>query len=295
MVEKVQVVNEKYFSITLDRKHQSPVLLASSEGGVNIEDIAARNPDAIKVLPIDINKGLNHHDAELFAEKMGYSGHLIKEAADVILKLFTTFVKKDCLMIEINPFATVRNEKGVEAIQIIDSKVTIDDNANFRQRDIEEIVDKSGKNELELDAESHGLNFIHLDGNIGCLVNGAGLAMATMDIIKLHGGNPANFLDVGGGASVDAMVHSLRILESDKQVESILVNIFGGILRCDNIAKAILTGTKQWGLKKKIVLRLKGTNADIAKKIIQESNLPNIEFCDDFDKSARLAVSGKLH
>lgn len=294
LVEKVDVVKEKYLSITLDRKHQCPVLLASSEGGVNIEETAEKNPDAIKILPVDVKQGLTQEAADNFAASLGYTGELIAQASAIFRNLYECFVKKDCLMVEINPLATIRNKNGKEEVQVIDSKVSIDDNANFRQKDIEAIVDRSGKNPIELEADSYGLNFIRLDGNIGCLVNGAGLAMATMDIIKLHGGSPANFLDVGGGADLEAMVQALRLLNEDTQVQSILVNIFGGILRCDELVKAIIKGTEKYNLKKPIVLRLKGTNSEIAAKMIRESNFPHIEFCDDLDQATQKVVT-KLH
>lgn len=293
VVEKVNVIKERYLSITLDRKNQCPVMLASSEGGVNIEDIAEKNPSAIKILPINVKTGLTKDQAHKFAEELGFKGDTINQAQEIFINLYEAFVKKDCLMIEINPLATVLNN-GKEQVLVIDSKVSIDDNAGFRQKDIVDIVDLSGKNPIEKEAESFGLNFIRLDGNIGCLVNGAGLAMATMDIIKLHGGNPANFLDVGGGADLDAMVEALRLLNQDTQVQSILVNIFGGILRCDVLVQAIIKGTEKYKLKKPIVLRLKGTNSDIAADLIRNSKIPHIKFCDDFDQAAKLAVNNKI-
>jgi len=293
VVEKVHVLRERYLSITLDRKNQCPVFLASTEGGVNIEDIAEKNPSAIKILPVNVVTGLTREQARKFAEELEFTGDTIKQAEDLFINLYEAFVKKDCLMVEINPLATIL-EEGKEVVKVIDSKVSIDDNANFRQKDIEAIVDDSGKNPVEKEAESFGLNFIRLDGNIGCLVNGAGLAMATMDIIKLHGGSPANFLDVGGGADLDAMIEALRILNQDSQVKSILVNIFGGILRCDVLVEAIIKGTEKYNLKKPIVLRLKGTNSDIAAELIRKSNFPHIQFCDDLDKATQLAVNNKI-
>ena len=204
IVEKVDVVTEKYFSISLDRKYGGPVLLASAEGGVNIEDISHNNPDAIKILPIDYLKGLSEEQALEYVKSLGYKGDQATQAKDIVLKLYQAFCKLDATMIEINPLATVR-QNGLEKVQVIDSKISIDENARYRQKEIDEMIDISGKNQIELDAEKYNLNYIHLDGNIGCLVNGAGLAMATMDIIKLHGGNPANFLDVGGGAEEDGV------------------------------------------------------------------------------------------
>lgn len=204
IVEKVEVVDEKYFSITLDRKFQGPVLLASSEGGVNIEEISAKNPDAIKVLPVDYLKGLNEAETLKYVQSLGYTGDLANQARDIVLKLYKAFCENDALMVEINPLATIK-ENGKEKVSVIDSKVSIDENAKFRQKELASMIDISGKNKMELEAEKYNLNFIRLDGNIGCLVNGAGLAMATMDIIKLHGGNPANFLDVGGSAEEEGV------------------------------------------------------------------------------------------
>lgn len=291
IVEGLSIINERYLSITLDRKHQSPVILASSEGGVNIEDIAEKNPSAIKILPIDVKTGLLKDQAIKFAKDLLFKGDEIDQAADIFLKLYKTFVEKDCLMIEINPLVTVKNEKGKVEVVVADSKVSIDENANFRQKDIEEMVDNSNQNEIEKEAISYGLNFIRLDGSIGCLVNGAGLAMATMDIIKLHNGSPANFLDVGGGADIEGMVQALRILNKDNQVKSILVNIFGGILRCDDLVNAIIKGTTEYNLRKPIVLRLKGTNSFEARELIKKSNFSHIEFCDDLDLATKLAVN----
>ena len=296
IVEKVDVVKERYFSITLDRTHQSPVLIASLEGGMDIEQTAEKNPSAIKILPVNITKGLTKDQAVQFARDLKYeSEDLVNQAADIFMKLYDVFVSKDCLMIEINPLATVRNpETKKEEVMVIDSKVTIDDNASFRQKELASIIDNSDKNPIEKEAESYGLNFIRLDGDIGCLVNGAGLAMATMDIIKLHGGAPANFLDVGGGADMEAMIQALRLLNLDTQVKSILVNIFGGILRCDDLVNAIITGTKKYDLKKPIVLRLKGTNSKEAADLIRKSNFSNIQFCDDLDKATKLVVDSRI-
>jgi succinyl-CoA synthetase beta subunit len=262
IVEKVDVVAEKYFSISLDRKYGGPVLLASAEGGVNIEDISHSNPDAIKILPINYLKGLSEKETIDYVKSLGYKGDQVDQAKDIVMKLYTAFCKLDATMIEINPLATVRQD-GKEMVQVIDSKISIDENAKYRQKEVEGMIDLSNNNQIELDAEKYSLNYIHLDGSIGCLVNGAGLAMATMDIIKLHGGSPANFLDVGGSAEEEGMIEALRLLNNSGDVKSILVNIFGGILRCDLLVSAIIKATEKYSLKKNIVLRLKGTNSDI--------------------------------
>lgn len=294
-VEKVQVVDEKYFSISLDRKYQGPVLLASAVGGVTIEDIAHSNPSAIKILPVNYLKGLNEQDALNYVKSLGYTGDLVNQAKEIVMKLYKAFCDNDALMIEVNPLATVK-ENGVEKVMVIDSKVSIDENAKFRQVELDKIIDNSGKNPIELEADKYNLNYIRLDGNIGCLVNGAGLAMATMDIIKLHGGNPANFLDVGGSAEEEGMIEALRLLNNDPDVRSILVNIFGGILRCDLLVNAIIKATEKYNLQKAIVLRLKGTNSDKANEIIKNSGLKNIIFIQDLDEAAKKSVQiAKLH
>jgi succinyl-CoA synthetase beta subunit len=200
-------------------------------------------------------------------KSLGYTGDLALQARDIVMKLYKAFCDNDALMIEVNPLATVK-ENGVEKVLVIDSKVSIDENAKFRQVELSNIIDNSAKNPIELEADKYSLNYIRLDGNIGCLVNGAGLAMATMDIIKLHGGNPANFLDVGGSAEEEGMIEALRLLNNDPDVKSILVNIFGGILRCDLLVNAIIKATEKYNLKKAIVLRLKGTNSELVRKII---------------------------
>ena len=255
-------MDEKYFSISLDRQYQGPVLLASAEGGVNIEDISHSNPSAIKILPVNYLKGLSEADAFDYVKSLGYKGELALQAKDIVMKLYKVFCEKDALMIEVNPLATI-NENGIEKVLVIDSKVSIDENAKFRQADIADVIDTSAKAPQELEADKYNLNYIHLDGNIGCLVNGAGLAMATMDISKLHGGSPANFLDVGGSAEEEGMIEALRLLSNDSEVKSILVNIFGGILRCDLLVNAIIKATQKYNLTKSIVLRLKGTNSEL--------------------------------
>ncbi len=283
------MVNEKYFSISLDRKYQGPVLLASAEGGVNIEEISKTNPSAIKVLPVNYMKGLSEHEAFIYVQSLGYSGELAIQARDIVMKLYKIFCEKDALMVEVNPLATVR-ENGKERVLVIDSKVSIDENAKFRQQELADSIDISAKNLMELEAEKFNLNFIKLDGNIGCLVNGAGLAMATMDIIKLHGGEPANFLDVGGGAEEEGMMEALRLLDSAPEVKSILVNIFGGILRCDLLVNAIIKAYQKYNLQKSIVLRLKGTNSEKANEIIRNSGIKNIVYIQNLDDAAKMSV-----
>jgi succinyl-CoA synthetase beta subunit len=204
IISNIDVVAEKYFSISLDRKYGGPVMLASAQGGVNIEDISEKNPDAIKILPIDYLKGLSEKQAYDYVISLGYKGDQAEQAKHLVLNLYKAFCKIDATMIEINPLATVKHN-GVENVQVIDSKISIDENAKYRQKEIDHMIDLSNNNQIELDAEKYNLNYIHLDGSIGCLVNGAGLAMATMDIIKLHGGSPANFLDIGGSAEEEGV------------------------------------------------------------------------------------------
>ena len=225
IVEKLQINKEYYFAILNDRKHQGPVLIASSEGGMDIETVAATNPKAIVTQPIDIHKGLTDSVARDVATKIGFSGNGIDQAADIFQKLYKAFTEKDCTMIEINPLAELKNGK----VLCMDAKLGFDDNADFRQKDIFAERDFTQEDTREVEASKYQLNYIGLDGSVGCLVNGAGLAMATMDVLKLNGGDPANFLDVGGSASTKQVTAAFKIISSDERVNAIFVNIFGGI------------------------------------------------------------------
>ncbi|XP_035912640.1 succinate--CoA ligase [ADP-forming] subunit beta, mitochondrial isoform X1 [Anopheles stephensi] len=278
---------EFYFAVMMERAFNGPVLIASSQGGVNIEEVAAENPDAIVYEPIDINKGLQKDQAIQVAKKVGLNDKL-EETAKMLLNMYDLFVKKDALLIEINPYAEDAAETCEEYFAL-DAKMRFDDNAEFRQKDLFAKRDLTQEDKKEVEASKFDLNYIALDGSIGCLVNGAGLAMATMDIIKLHGGDPANFLDVGGGASVKAVKEAFKIITSDPKVHAILVNIFGGIMRCDVIAEGIIQATKELNIKMPIIVRLQGTNVNEAKDLIKKSKL-RILPKDDLDEAAMLSV-----
>lgn len=275
---------EYYFSIMMERAFNGPVVIASSQGGVNIEDVAAENPDAILYEPIDVIQGLTREVALKVADKVGLKDQR-DNTADMLLKLYDLFLKKDALLVELNPYA----ENADGRYLTLDAKMNFDDNADFRQKELFAKRDLTQQDEKEVEALKYNLNYIALDGSIGCLVNGAGLAMATMDIIKLHGGNPANFLDVGGGATANQVKEAFKIITSDPKVHTILVNIFGGIMRCDVIAEGIIAACKELNLNVPIVCRLQGTEVDTAKVLIASAGLKILP-TDDLDEAARLAV-----
>ncbi|XP_069749843.1 succinate--CoA ligase [ADP-forming] subunit beta, mitochondrial [Narcine bancroftii] len=276
---------EYYFAITMDRSFQGPVLIGSSHGGVNIEDVAAETPDAIIKEPVDIMEGIKREQAVKVAQQMDFPAARIHDAADVIVRLYELFLKYDATLIEINPM--VEDSSGM--VMCMDAKINFDSNASYRQKQVFDLQDWSQEDERDQEAAKADLNYIGLDGSIGCLVNGAGLAMATMDIIKLHGGTPANFLDVGGGATAQQVTQAFKLITSDKKVLAILVNIFGGIMRCDIIAQGIITAVLDLHLKIPIVVRLQGTRVDDAKALIAASSL-KILACDDLDDAARMVV-----
>ncbi|KAK7938696.1 hypothetical protein WMY93_002022 [Mugilogobius chulae] len=276
---------EYYFAITMERSFQGPVLIGSSQGGVNIEDVAAENPDAIVKEPIDIVEGIKMEQAVRVAKKMGFPAALVNEAAENMIKLYNLFIKYDASMVEINPM--VEDSSGI--VMCMDAKINFDSNAAYRQDKVFEMRDWSQEDPRDRQAAKADLNYIGLDGTIGCLVNGAGLAMATMDIIKLHGGTPANFLDVGGGATAHQVTEAFKLITSDRKVQAILVNIFGGIMRCDVIAQGIIMAVRDLDLKIPIVVRLQGTRVDDAKALIAASPL-KILACDDLDEAAKMVV-----
>jgi len=284
---------EYYCSITMDRglgdanSKFGPVLVASAAGGMNIEEVAMENPDAIVKHYIDISTGITDEQAYDIAERVGFpTSDATQQAANFFQKLYTLFEAKDCTTVEINPMSL--DYDGT--IMAMDAKVNFDDNAEFRQKDLFKLRDWSQEDAREARAAEADLNYIGLDGKIGCLVNGAGLAMATMDIIKLHGGSPANFLDVGGGATADQVTDAFALITSDPHVKAILVNIFGGIMRCDVIAQGIVNAAKKLSLGVPIVVRLQGTNVDEAKAIIAQSEM-KILSCDNLDEAAKLTTS----
>eukprot|EP00475_Leptophrys_vorax_P032498 TRINITY_DN5019_c0_g1_i1.p1 TRINITY_DN5019_c0_g1~~TRINITY_DN5019_c0_g1_i1.p1 ORF type:complete len:444 (+),score=122.14 TRINITY_DN5019_c0_g1_i1:330-1661(+) len=285
VVERMYLRRETYFAIAMDRAYQGPVLIASSQGGMDIEQVARDTPHKILKEPIDIMKGIQPGQLERLAAGMGFSKKAQPEAIETMRKLHKLFLDLDCTLVEINPMG----ETPEGRIKCIDAKLNFDANAEFRQKKVFSYRDKTQEDPREVAASEFDLNYIGLDGSIGCLVNGAGLAMATMDIIKLKGGNPANFLDLGGGANEGQVTKAFEILDKDPQVRAILVNIFGGIMRCDIIALGIIRAVQQLGLKKPLVVRLEGTNVDPAFKLIEDSGL-RILTSEDLDDAAAKAV-----
>lgn len=263
-------IKEYYFSITLDRSTSKLIIMASSEGGVNIEEVAEHSPEKIVREWIDPAVGMQGFQARKIAFKLGFEGEAFKNAVKFILKLYDAYMATDASMLEINPMLKTSDDK----IIAVDCKMDIDENALYRHKDLDAMRDESEEDPLEVEAHHHNLNYIKLDGNVGCMVNGAGLAMATMDMIKLSGGEPANFLDVGGGANPTTVEAGFRIILKDKNVKAILVNIFGGIVRCDRVAAGVVEAYKNIGeIPVPIIVRLQGTNAVEGAKIIDESGL----------------------
>merc|ERR1711920_713860 len=288
LAEKVQIADEKYFAILMDRGSGGPLMIGSKVGGTSIEDIAAADPTAIIKTPVDIMTGITDEVASNMATQMGYTGDQNKEATALISNLYKVFIGCDCTMLEINPLATLKDGR----VLVCDSKVNFDDNAEFRQKEIHAQRDTSQENAMEVEAKKYDLNYIKLDGSIACMVNGAGLAMSTMDLLSILGGSPANFLDVGGASTVETMTAAFKIIMGDPNVKSIFVNIFGGIARCDHIAEAVVAGVKAVGGNdaiKPLVVRLGGTNVEAGMKIIQESGV-NAFLTNDFTTGAKKAV-----
>jgi succinyl-CoA synthetase beta subunit len=261
---------EYYMSILLDRSKSKPVIMASTEGGMNIEEVAATHPDKIVKEWIEPSIGLQAFQARKIAFALGLEGNAFKEMVKFVNALYAAYMGLDASMFEINPVLKTSDNK----ILAVDGKVNLDDNALYRHKDLEELRDISEEDPLEVEAGKSGLNYVKLDGNVGCMVNGAGLAMATMDIIKISGGEPANFLDVGGGANAETVEAGFRIILKDPNVKAILINIFGGIVRCDRVANGVVEAYKKVGnIPVPIIVRLQGTNAEEGAKIIQESGL----------------------
>ena len=284
ITEALDIKKEYYFAITFDRSKNCDVFIVSDEGGVDIEEVAKNSPEKIVKAWIDdstdsLNNSIKKIITQLSIEK--YEDQI----DDIFRKLYKCYYESDCSLLEINPLIITEDDK----IIALDAKVNIDSNALFRHPDIMSYRDKSEENPLELQASEYGLNYIKLDGNVGCMVNGAGLAMATMDIIKHYGGEPANFLDVGGAANVDTIKNGFKIILSDSNVKSILINIFGGIVRCDRVANGVIQAVKELELDASVVVRLQGTNADVAKKILDESDISIIS-AETINEAAEKAV-----
>jgi succinyl-CoA synthetase beta subunit len=284
--EGCDIQKEYYIGLVLDRATSRVVLMGSEEGGTEIEEVAAATPEKIFKEVVDPVVGLAPYQARRLAFNMNIPHELLNKAVKFMTALYEAFVAKDCSIAEINPLVTT----GDGEVLALDAKLNFDDNAIYRHKDIQELRDLDEEDEKEIEASKYDLSYISLDGNIGCMVNGAGLAMSTMDIIKHYGGDPANFLDVGGGATAEKVTEAFKIILSDKNVKGIFVNIFGGIMKCDIIAEGVVAATKEVGLEIPLVVRLEGTNVDLGKKILSESGL-NIVAADSMADGAQKIVS----
>jgi succinyl-CoA synthetase beta subunit len=276
VAEAPPIKKEFYAAVLLDRASSRPLLMASAEGGMDIEEVAEKSPEKILKETIDPAVGMYPYQARKVAQQLGLTGDLINQATKLFLGLYKTWWESDASMVEINPLAIIEGKDGKLQLSAVDAKMGLDDNALYRHKNIQEMRDLAEEAPLEIEASKFNLNYIKLDGSIACLVNGAGLAMATMDIIQHFGGSPANFLDVGGGASREQVTAAFKIILSDPNVKGILVNIFGGIMQCDIIATGIVEAVKETHLKLPLVVRLEGNNVDLGKKILRDSGLPLI-------------------
>ncbi|CAG9783097.1 unnamed protein product [Diatraea saccharalis] len=285
VAESVNIKRETYFSIVMERSYNGAALVASPAGGMDIETVAEETPHLLKIVPIDIFEGVSDKTADEIAEFLEFKGELRKKCAEEIKKLWKLFLKVDATQLEINPL--VETDDG--RVVAVDAKINFDDNAEFRQADIFALDDVTETDPREREAASQNLVYIDMDGSIGCMANGAGLGMATLDLVNLNGGKPANFLDLGGGVGPSQVATALKILESDPKVKSIFINVFGGIVNCATIASGIVTAFKQNPPKLPIVLRLEGTNAAAARKILEQSGAP-VKLMDNVDEAAKTAV-----
>jgi succinyl-CoA synthetase beta subunit len=289
VAESADIAREMYFAVLLDRATAAPLIVASTEGGVEIEAVAAKSPEKIIREPIESLAGLQPYQGRKLAKQLGFESSQLKNASKLFEGLYRTFIAYDCSMVEVNPLV-VTNKGEVLAL---DAKFNFDDNALYRHPEIAAMSDIAEEDPREVEASKHGLNYIGLDGNIACLVNGAGLAMATMDIIKFYGGEPANFLDVGGGATEEQVTEAFKILIADKKVKAILVNIFGGIMKCDVIAQGIIDAAKTVKLSVPLVVRLEGTNVEQGKQLLKESGLALIAADDLADAAQKVVKAAK--
>ncbi len=283
------IAREVYLGIVLDRAEGIPIMMACAEGGVDIEELAQTHPEKILKMPISPETGLQSYQARKMAYSLGFTPEQVPQAEAIMMALSQVFLEKDASLAEINPLVVTPTGE----VLALDAKITFDDNALYRHSEIEQIRDLAEENASEVRAAKSGLSFVQMTGNIGCLVNGAGLAMSTMDIIKYHGGDPANFLDVGGGANKDQVTEAFRILLSDSNVKAVLVNIFGGIMKCDTIANAILAAYKEVGFHVPLVVRLEGTNVAEGKKILSESGLKIITAEGLTDAAKKVVAAAK--
>jgi succinyl-CoA synthetase beta subunit len=283
--EGLQMSRELYLSVVLDRAAGKLVMMASAAGGMDIEEVAAKTPEKIVRVAVEPGVGLVPFEARRLGFAIGLDGPQVTKGVKLMTALYETFLATDASLVEINPLVVTASGD----LLALDAKMNFDDNALFRHADIRELRDPSEEDPLEIEASMFSLNYIHLDGNIGCMVNGAGLAMATMDIIKLAGGEPANFLDVGGGANAEQIRNAFKILMSDKNVKAVLINIFGGILRCDVLAQGVIAAVKELGVPVPIVIRMEGTNVDEGKRLLRESGM-NFVTADDMNEAAEKVV-----
>jgi len=289
ITEGIDYKKELYLGILLDRNVSKNVIMASTEGGVEIEKVAEETPEKIIKIWIEPSVGLMSYQSRELASGLGLEGNVYKDFIKFITTLYRAYEELDASLLEINPMVITNDER----VLALDAKVTLDDNAFYRHKDYPELKDENEEDKLELEAAKHNLNYIKLDGNVGCMVNGAGLAMGTMDLIKLAGGSPANFLDVGGTATPDTVENGFRIILSDKHVKAILINIFGGIVRCDRVAMGVIQAAKNINIPVPVVVRLQGTNAEEAKKILDESGLDLISATTLEDAAAKVNESLK--
>jgi succinyl-CoA synthetase beta subunit len=286
VVEDTTIARELYLSLLVDRSTGRVAFVASTEGGVNIEEVAANTPELITTIDVDPASGLSAFHGRVIASALKLDGDLAKQCAKLVKTLYQLFIEKDASLIEINPLVVTKEDKLV----CLDAKMGFEDNALFRHPDIASLRDIHEEDPAEVEASKHDLSYVKLDGTIGCMVNGAGLAMATMDIIKLYGGEPANFLDVGGGATKERVTEAFKIILSDPHVQGVLVNIFGGIMRCDTIAEGIIAAARETNIAVPLVVRLEGTNVERGKELLSQSGLAIIP-ADDLDDAAKKAVA----
>jgi succinyl-CoA synthetase beta subunit len=280
------IARELYLSVLIDRATSRITIMASTEGGMDIEEVAEKTPEKIIKVLIDPATGISGFHARQLAFGLGLEGAQVRSSVKLITSIYNAFIDLDASLVEINPLVVT----GAGDVMALDAKMNFDDNALFRHKDVEELRDENEEDPAELEAARHELNYIRLDGEIGCMVNGAGLAMATMDIIKLHGSDPANFLDVGGGATKERVTTAFKIILGDKNVKGILVNIFGGIMRCDIIAAGVVAAAKEVSIEVPLVVRLEGTNVELGKEIMTNSGLAIIS-ADDLDDAAKKVVA----
>jgi len=287
--EASDIAKEFYLGMVIDRTSEQVVIMASPEGGTEIEEVSKNTPEKILKVYIDPSVGIQPFQCRKIAYFLGLEGKAVNKAVSFIISLYNLFTQKDCSLAEINPLVLT----GDGDVLALDGKLNFDDNALFRHPDIQKLQDRTEEDELELEAKEVGISFVNLDGNIGCLVNGAGLAMATMDIIKFHGGEPANFLDVGGGATAEQVTKAFKMILSDKNVKAIFVNIFGGIMKCDTIAEGIITAANEIGIKVPLIVRLEGTNVELGRKLLSESGLDIQTGTDMKDAASKVVEATK--